>query len=445
MTRELRVAGLLTSPVFLATLAVLCGQLVILRGGWAPSSEALVPLFVILILQQLTFRVVRVGAADIWRLLPGGFTVFIRAVALLVLGLALLVGGMWSWSNGQLTFNSIPFGRMLLCFVFLSAISILTITTIRQRRGELFLVAGVISSGLLVLTLFQMFPNAVLWWTIALLFAAAWLYASLGKLPSPSASRRAAKPGEVTDGTPVSTLRDWQVRFNSPARNLLQLEGRGLGRLARAALVVVICALLQHMLQDRGALIENYSVSGTMANWLASFFLFEMAVAMTARARLLWMRTGNGRGGVFLAVERALLVNVAILSFMTWSATTLLAAARGFSIQPLQAGLMLLCYAASALGPMYLALIAGTLKGWLSKAPIALLGVAAMLISPLLWLFALGLRGEGLDAPDFGTIAWLTASTLLLRFLATWRWRRLDWSKIRASSREPWLRSERNG
>jgi hypothetical protein len=444
--RELRVAGLLTSPIFLATLALFCGALVVLRGRWFPLVDALVPLFVILILQQLSFRVVRVGAADIWRLLPGGFTVFIRALALLVLGLALLVGGMWSWSNGQLAFNSVPYGRMLLCFVFLSTISILLMVTIRQRRGELFLAAGVIGSAILVLTLFQMFPNAVLWWAIALLFAAAWLYASSGKLPSPSMSRRAAKSDEVTIGTSLAAIRGWQVRFNSAARNLLQLEGKGLGRLSVAALVVVICALVQHKLHGAGAFItDNYSIRGTMANWLALIFLFEMAVTMTARARLLWLRIGNGRGGVFLAVERVLLVNVALLSLVAWLATTLLAASRGVSIQATQSGLTLLCVAASALAPIYLALIAGTLQGWLSKTPIAILGVAAMIVSPFLWLYALGIRDVGLDAPDYGALSWLAGSILLLRFLASWRWRHLDWSKIRARSREAWLRSELNG
>jgi hypothetical protein len=443
--RELRVAGLLTSPMFLAILAVFCGALVLLRGRWVPLIEALVPMFVILILQQLAFRVVRVGAADTWRLLPGGFTVFVRALALLVLGLALLVGGMWSWSNGQLAFNSVPYGRMMLCFVFLSAISVLMLVTIRQRRGELFLVAGVVGSGLLVLTLFQKFPDPVLWWAIALLFAAAWLYASFGELPAPSASRHTPRRGEVTTWIPVPAVRGLQVRFNSAARNLLQLEGRRPGRLVIAALVIVTCALVQNQLQDRGALIDNPATGGIMAHWLALLFLFEMAVTMTSRARLLWLRIGNGRGGVLLEVERVLLVNVLILGFISWLVPTLLAATRGISIQPAPAGMMLLCYAASALGPIYLALIAGTLKGSLSKTPMALLGVAAIIISPLLWLYVLGIRDAGLDAPVYGALAWLAGTVLLLRFLAYWRWRHLDWSKIRARSREAWLRSELNG
>ena len=425
MTRELRVARLLASPALLATLAVFCGLFVVLRAGWIPHSEALVPLFVILILQQLTFRVVRVGAADIWRLLPGGFSAFIRALGLLVSGVALLVGGLWSWANGQLELNSIPFGRFVFCFVFLSSIAIIMLATIRQRRGEWFLVAGVIGCAMGFAALFQSFPSPVLWWTIAVLFAAAWLYAGSGQLPAPAASRRTTEP----------SVRSWLVRFNPAARNLLQLEGRRLGRLVIAALVIVTCAVVQSQLQGHGALIDNHATSGLMPNWLALLFLFEMAVAMTVRARVLWLRIGNGRGGVFLEVERVLLVNVLILAFITWLVTTLLMASSGVSIQPIAAGMMLLCYVASALGPTYLALIAGTLQVWQTKFPMALLGVVTVIVSPLLWLFALGLRDAGLDAPGYGAIGWLIAGTLLLRFAAVWRWRQLDWSKVRTLQR----------
>jgi hypothetical protein len=155
-----------------------------------------------------------------------------------------------------------------------------------------------------------------------------------------------------------------------------------------------------------------------------------IAAGTARRARLLWMVLGDSRAQVMHACERALLAVFALLVAVAWLAPTVVNLAFTGRVDLDRAGWLAPALLSAVIGPTYLGLAWPTFASWWRNMPTAHIVLLVILLLPLVWRFAYAIvqpleRTPGLEPIVIGALA-----AVVLRALALWRWRRIDWSYL---------------
>ena len=440
MKRALRVISTFASWQELTVLALLCADATVHELYRAWVTKVFLVMLLLLGLYAFVTRIRKIAASSVWSVLPDGYRIFVRALGLTVLALAVLIGGLWRWISEDLL--DVPLGPIVVVYVYLSILGVILLAGIGRRLPGFLVTLLVFAATLAVTTCFTLFSDPRVWWPIALVCAAGWILASRIELPFLRHGPVRRRQGVITraSGMLFAGVRNWLLLLNSPARTILQSQRSGLGNLMTAVLVSIGWALFVHLLFGYRFPVDTYRVVIGPNSEILAMTGFFMAYGMAARMRALWLRCGDSRAALFRMAERCLLLNLVALSLVTWSAVTGLALLRDLPIGRSAALAALLSYAACTLAPLYLGLWLVTMHRWWQRILAAIFGVALIGTSPSLWRMALG--GDLPFAPNRAKVLIaLLAMCLVLRAMASWRWRTIDWARFRPSPKAQRLRS----
>jgi hypothetical protein len=239
----------------------------------------------------------------------------------------------------------------------------------------------------------------------------------------------------------VARVRDVVQRFElrasrlgiarqAPARLLLQAD-----QPLKAALPVAFIGTLAASLLLRDMLANHardtlFALLGGGAGFISVAMLF-MSMAAARRARLLWLHFGDSRSQVLRVCERALLVNLLVITLVVWLVVA--AVAVGFASSRMWPGLLaaLPAMLAGALPALYLGLAWHTFADNWRDMPTGHIILAAFFLLPVVWRAAHVVVQSMELRPDPLFIAFAVLAALLLRGFAVWRWRKIDWSHLK--------------
>ena len=370
------------------------------------------------------------AASKVWRWLPDGQRVLTRALAILVLFGMSVVAAVTCWAQARGVVQ-LPIRNVPLAFAVLAGIAFLVFAQRLPAMQPRVTRAFIVTLTLLFVEAVFREPSLGLSWVTAVSVGALWLYVVV-TAGAPSSEglvariRDAARRFELR----ISTL-GWAQR--SPARLLLQAD-----RPLKMALPVAftgtlaICLLLREPL----AIHAGDSLSallGGAAGFIAVAILF-MAMATAHRARLLWMRFGNSRSQVLRECERALLVNLLVITVVVWVVAA--GVTLGFASSRMWPRLLaaLPAMAAGSLPALYLGLAWPTFAGKWRDMPNGHIILAAIFLLPIVWRAAYAVVQPMELRPDPLLIAFTVMAALALRAFAVWRWRKIDWSFLKTKT-----------
>lgn len=367
------------------------------------------------------------AASKVWRWLPDGQRILTRALAILVLfGMSAIAAfTCWAQVRGvvQLPIRNVP-----LAFAALAGVAFLVFAQRLPAMQPRVTRAFIVTLTLLFVEAIFREPSLGLSWVTAVSVGALWLFV-VATAGTPSSEgwvarvRDAAQKFELRLGTLGLSRR-------SPARMLLQADGPLKAALPIAFMGTLAVSLLLHDLLAIHARDSLSALLGGAAGFIAVAILF-MAVSAAHRARLLWLRFGDTRSQVFRECERALLVNLLLVTLVVWLIVAVVSV--GFASSRMWPRLLaaLPSVAAGSLPALYLGLAWPTFAGKWRDMPNGHIILAAIFFLPVVWRAAYAVVQPMELKPDPLLIAFTIVAALLLRVFAVWRWRKIDWSYLK--------------
>jgi hypothetical protein len=399
------------------------------RGGpsWGDMNNALVAGGVVVF-----GRIIEIAGMRTLRMLPDGHRMMVRALALLTLLVALLLGGLAAYAGTRL-FTADPLANIALVYVALSALSFLMFT--RELRGPVkaSAVVGTLAAGALVLVASSALPSAFSWLAAA---ACALLWSIALR------SRDVPRPASADSAHHDPHGFAWLARLEAgaqlartPAATILK-GNRGLFvRLTDAATVTVMCAIVVAFIAAHWPLADTFALVITILASAVAALMLAQSWVTPAGARRLWLLSGASRTGIFRIAERTLIVNLIALGIIAWLSASALALLRGIPVGGGEALLMLAGILAGGLSPIYFGLLLPTLnRAWQRILAATLAGITVAL-GPAIWVQVV--IGDAVDGPGFthhGLLAGLVVTCLLLRAITIQRWKSIDWITTRSES-----------
>jgi len=392
----------------------------------------------------VAIRIGRFGSSRIWNMLPAGNRVFARALALLVLGATFVLGGLADWANTH-NHRAMPLSHTLASYVVLSFVAFVLLWN-RGSRIPLFF-GAMLAAFFAFLRSYVGYsiahhPGSSVWWMIAGFCTLGWVAAILVER-TPYTFGRGSWMERLASSTrgAIARLRGRLLLLNSPSRSLLLAEHRRLASLPGALLFTVAWALLEHALARFASRVGTHPGFGSYEQSMQFELLiiaipaFVLSLAIATRARLLWLRGAESRAQLFREAERTVLLRATAVGVLSWLVVTSLALARATPLTPSRALTMGAVSVLAATIPIYAALTLPTLQGRALRVTGWVIAILLLALSPGAWLVAfIGLR-TGTGSADFAYLAALIAGVVLLRALASQRWKSLDWSRLRLAAR----------
>jgi len=367
------------------------------------------------------------AASKVWRWWPDGQRILTRALAILVLfGMSAIAAfTCWAQVRGvvQLPIRNVP-----LAFAALAGVAFLVfaqrLPAIQPRVTRAFIVTLTL---LFVEAIFRE-PSQGLSWVTAVSVGALWLFV-VATAGAPSSEGWIARVREAAQNVELRMSTRGLAR-RSPARMLLQADRPLTAVLPIAFLGTLAVGLLMRELLAIHARDSLSALLGGAAGFTAIAILF-MSISMAHRARLLWLRFGDTRSQVFRECERALLVNLLVISVAVW--LVVVAIALGFASARMWPRLLaaLPAVVAGSLPALYLGLAWPTFAGKWRDMPNGHIILAGIFLLPMVWRTAYAVVQPLELKPDPPLIAFTVLAALLLRVFAVWRWRRIDWSYLK--------------
>jgi len=358
------------------------------------------------------------------RCLPDGQRILTRALAIMLLFAMSAFAAFTCWAQArgvvQLPIRSVPLALAALAgvaFLFFAQ----RLAAIQPRVANAFIVTLTL---LFVQAIFRE-PSQALSWVTAGSVGALWLFVvvTAGAPSSEGWFVRVREAAQIL-GSPRGALGQ-----HAPARLLLQAD-----RLLKAALpVAFVFTLISVAMRKSLSAHAGDSLSallGGAAGFIAVAVLF-MSILAVPRARLLWLHFGNSRSQVMRECERALLVNLLLITLVVWLIVA--AVAIGFDSSRMWPRLLaaLPAVAVGALPALYLGLALPTLAIQWRHVPNVHILLAGILPAPLVWRAAYAVVQPMELKPDPMFVAFTVMAALLLRAFAVWRWRKIDWSYLK--------------
>jgi hypothetical protein len=360
------------------------------------------------------------AASRAWRWLPGGQRVLTRALALLVLSGMSVVAALTCWAQLRGVVE-LPIRNVPLAFAAIAGVMFIAfaqrLPAIRPRVIHAFIVTLTL---LFIEAIFRE-PALGLSWFTAISVVVLWLVAAF--------------TGESGSQTSIAQWRD-QLRARLPhsrTSRILQADGPLAASLPIAFIGTLSVAVLLH---DALAIHARDSLSallGGAAGFIAVAILF-MAMAAARRARLLWLRCGDSRGEVLRLCERVLIVNLVVLTLVCWLAVTGIAVSFASWRMVPRAVAALPAMLAAALPALYLGLAWPTFASKWRDMPNGHIIFAAILLLPVVWRAAYAVVQPLELKPEPLLIAFTVVAALMLRALAVWRWRKIDWAYLKTET-----------
>ncbi len=436
MKAELRTTLALLSwpPVLL--LALSCGLTVLVQMGPKIYGAAL-PFALIFCISMLALRIARVLEAGVWRLLPGGYQAAVRATALVVLLMSLTLGATYMWAAPK-TMRFVPAWPLVALFIHFSVLGLMLLMGIGQRLPRVFpiLCVAICTISFGILTRFR--GIAWPWFTAVAVFATIWLYASFGTphwLRSENA-RRWLNFEALLAGVRARTNFHFAT-LSSPARALLRTrQSASFLSLPVAALAMIVWLANYHLVIGVGRVLGNYRALFGGASWMLSCVMLVLAQRYAAPSRSLWLRWGDSRAQIFRLAERQMLLDAFFLGAFTWYVAILFGMQAGLPVEPIMTMKLFVACVAVGLIPGYLGMIWSTCHTWWQKA-LALAPIALTLTRlSNQWVFALGIRANWNFPVLWDLFVLFSLGVVAFRFIAAWRWKRLDWAHFRSIRRK---------
>ncbi|HEV7608092.1 MAG TPA: hypothetical protein VGO61_12180 [Steroidobacteraceae bacterium] len=437
MSSVLRTAWTLLSVPAVLVLACAYGFLWLMPLAPKFPLQGLAGLSIIVGLAMLAMRIAKVLDTGVWRLLPNGFRTIIRAIGLIMLVITLLPGRIGDRAvPGPL--SGVPFGGLFANVIVLTLLSVLLLAGIGRRVPRLVILAYLFGCFVALHYLVAAFAgNPPFWFASAGLCAAAWLYASFGKLPFLRADTLWRR---LHDRPASSTVAFARIRMpfiaDSPARVLLRSRRGARTGLPFAALIVVSWAAFQQLIVGGRIGSGDFIFIYPSVLWVTVFLVVVVSEHVGAAARTLWLRWGDSRRELFRLAERMLFLDATILCTIAWGTVTLFAWLRGIPIDAPGALKMLAAHISAAVAAIYLALAFSTFHAWWQKVICAVLGVGAVTLLSFRWLDAFGESSKAIGRVEPELLLVLFLILLALRTLASWRWKGIDWIYFRQIRRK---------
>jgi hypothetical protein len=428
----LRTAWALVSWPTLAMIAVACALMALIPTG-EKIFEALIPLPLLVGIGLLSSRISRVLEVGVWRMLPDGQRTVIRAVGFLVVAMSLLFGALYAWAAPKVL-EEVPLGTVLALFIHFSLLALLLLLGIGRQlpRGFTVIYLGVciISLGN-SLQYFQHQP--ALWIGGAIVCAAAWVFVSVVRLPTPHSSRRLFAFDHAALEFFARARRDIPSG-PSPAAAALRAGTGGAATLLIASLIITIWAVMQHTTFGRiPALPFRLMIAMPLSGAALAGILLSARYARAMRA--VWMRWGNSRAEAFGLCERMARVESATVAFIACAVVIGLVAARGAPLPLLDSLKMFAASLGVAMLATYVGLAFSTLHVRWHIAAGMVFCAAVAFIGTGWWLRALGARGPEIGPVNLSWTTFLLLAIVVMRYVALFRWKRIDWSHFRPLKR----------
>jgi hypothetical protein len=410
-------------------LCLVSAMFVLMSKGSGPSlNDVLITGF--LIITMLGARILSIASLPTWRMLPDGHRTLVRALAALTLITSLILGGLAAWVE-MWHFTDQPLANIALPFVALSGLSFLIFVRDLRGRAKLLGTLGILGATALTLVAMPRLP-AVASGFAAALYAFLWVLALRSRDVPRSAFTGAAESRDAGTHTPLAHLRAHALLARSPTGSILN-GGRSLfAKLSVALIVTTLCAVIyQFILGDRASF-DNYPLIATLVACTGAALMLGQSWETPARARLLWLLSGASRTGIFRLAERTLIANLAVLSLVSWLVVSGLALVRGLHLGAAEALFTLAGFVPGALIAIYFGLILPTLTRWWQRIPIGTLAGLAVVFTPALWIRRVIV--DATDSRDFthtALLVALVAACVLLRAIAVFRWKEIDWTCVR--------------
>jgi hypothetical protein len=264
-------------------------------------------------------------------------------------------------------------------------------------------------------------------WLAAATYALLWLVA-LRSRDVPRLTFDGGNGGRVL----LTRLRVHALLSRSPAGTILNANRSMFARLSVGLIVTTICAVVSPLTGGIGATFDSYSVFTTFVACAGASLMLGQSWETPARARPLWLLSGASRTGIFRLAEKTLVANLAVLSIVSWLVVSGLALLRGLHPGTAEALLTLAGFVAGALIAIYFGLILPTLTAWWQRIPIGTLAGLAVVFTPALWIQRVIVDAtDGRDFTHTALLVALVAACVLLRAIAVFRWKSIDWTYVR--------------
>ena len=367
------------------------------------------------------------AASNVWRWLPDGQRILTRVLAIIVLLGMSVVAAFACWAQARGVVH-LPIRNVPLAFAALAVVVFLVfaqrVPAIQPRVARAFIVTLTL---LFVEAIFRE-PSQGLSWVTAVSVGTLWLFV-VATAGVPSSEGWVARVRDVVQRFELRASRLGFAR-QAPARLLLQAD-----QPLKAALPVAFIGTLAASLLLRDMLANHardtlFALLGGGAGFISVAMLF-MSMAAARRARLLWLHFGDSRSQVLRVCERALLVNLLVITLVVWLVVA--AVAVGFASSRMWPGLLaaLPAMLAGALPALYLGLAWRTFADNWRDMPTGHIILAAFFLLPVVWRAAHVVVQSMELKPDPLFIAFAVLAALLLRGFAVWRWRKIDWSHLK--------------
>lgn len=381
-------------------------------------------------------RVLAITGLRNLRLLPNGHQLLVRALAILTLCAALMLGGLAAWI-GMGYFTDEPRANIALAFVALSGLSFLFFARDLHGRAQLYAVLGMLSMTAMILAALPRLPEAWSWFAMAGCVVLWALALRTGDRPR----ARLAAAFDVHDdreSTWLARLQTGALLARAPAATILNANRGMFARPTDAVAVTLTWAVVIYFIAGLQRPGDSIVDATTLIACAAAALMLGQSWVTPARARPLWLLSGASRAGIFKLAEKMLIVNLILLGVIAWLAASGLAWLHDIPVGGGETLLTLAGLLAGGLAPIYFGLLLPTLNHAWQRIPVATLAAITVVLGPAIWI---GLViPDAVDGAEFTHSALalvLVVSCLLLRAIAIQRWKSIDWTRVRNESALP--------